>query len=451
MGKGLSDLLADGLTADLMIHEDCIECWDFMVAHTEKYSKQPTIQTIQENVKFNFELSDEPIDYIRDRFVESVERRMTIEFVREVLGPATNDPAYAGRLSELMLEYGRELKQILPTGEVSRFSDAERRIALFEERAASGDAYIGIKMGIPEIDDATLGIQPHELVAIVGWQGTGKSTLVQWILSNFYLQDKKCLYISLEMTAEALMRKWDQMFQQFASYRHLKMLNLTDEEIKRWRAWAKEAKEAASQREIIVVSDGGSWTSERVHGEILKHRPDVCAIDYLTLMESSNRADEQRWANLTTLTRSLKQIALRTGTPILAISQTNRSSAKEGAQMDNIGGSYSIGADADIVIGLHQEDEDRDQNIMDVKLLKNRDGEILDTEVYWDMKKMRFADNYMMEQIRKTREATKLAEAEAAPDPDNKKAAYKLGTAARGELVQVGDETVDAVTGEIVS
>lgn len=439
-GKGAVELATEGIIDDHFIEEDCLEIWKFILAHQQKYGKQPTVPTILEEFpSFNFEMTEEPLDYIKDRFIESVERRHVVEFVQE-LAVASNDPDEAGKLADKILDQGRKLKMLLPEKGVARLSDAQTRIADYETRAASGKQYTGITIGIPEIDDATLGIQPHELVAIVGWQGTGKSTLAQWILMNFYDQGKCGLYISMEMTAEALLRKWDAMFQQFQSYRHLKMLNLSDEEVKRWKKWAEAVEKGKS--DIVVVADGGSWTPDRVHGEIMKHSPDIVVIDYLTLMEASiDRKNEERWTTLTALSRALKQVSIQTNTPIIIINQTNRGSAKDGAELDNIGGSYAIGADSDIVIGLHQDDEMRGWNQMEVRLLKNRDGEIVKSVIYWDMVKMRFADSFQLEQVRKMKTAHELAEV-TGKENGKPKLAHLLGSAAR--------TIINTETGEII-
>lgn len=455
LGRGAADLMIDGVTGELIVNDDCREVWEFIVAHQAKYGKQPTVPTIIERFEhFNFELTEETLEYVRDRFIEAVERREAIDFAR-ALAVACNDPSFAGQLGDLILEKGRDLKNLLPGSKVTYFTDAQHRIDKFLERAETGETYTGLKIGIPDIDDATLGIQSHELVSVVGWQGTGKSTLVQWILGNFFLQGKRSMFISLEMTAEALMRKWDQMFQQFTSYKHLKMLNLTDQEIERWRQWAKDAKNKVGP-EIMVLDQGGAWTVERVHGEILKHKPDVVAIDYLSLMELPG-SNLQRWEKLTKLTRDLKQIAQSSLVPIIAISQTNRDSAKAGAQMENIGGSYSVGADSDIVLGLHQDDEMRAGKEMEVRLIKNRDGEMVETSIYWDMHNMKFADSFMLEQVRKTRAKTELqalvekglnpkvdpetGEIIGVEEPETSE--YRIGEAA----AHIGEENEDAASG----
>lgn len=405
-GKHYEHLAADGVNETHFESEDCAEVWGYIQKHTERYGKQPNVPLIMEHFPdFNFEIVDQPLEYLKDRFVQEIERRLADEFNFE-LAAAVADPKYNGQLADMILEKGRELTNLLPGQSVVRLSDAHLRIKDYEERAKDGHKFTGLRMGIPAIDEATLGIQKHELVTVVGWQGMGKSTLVQRILWEFYLQEQVCLFISLEMTAEALFRKWDQMINQFTSYKHLKTLNLTDTEVKRWKEWAKGAKERAKDRDILVLSDVQGCTVEKIHGEILRHKPDVAAVDYITLMETPGIAGAARWEKMTKLSRELKLVAMATETPIFAVAQTNRESAKEGAKLDNIGGAYSIGADSDICIGLHQDNEMRSNKQMEVRLIKNRDGEIVNEAMLWDMEKM-FFEEFGSAQVFKTKQGYK--------------------------------------------
>jgi hypothetical protein len=76
---------------------------------------------------------------------------------------------------------------------------------------------------------------------------------------------------------------------------------------------------------------------------------------------------------------------------------------------------------------------------MEVRLLKNRDGEQVETDIYWDMKTMKFADSFQLEQIRKLRQIEQLKALEAegktidpetgeiVPESDGQ---YRIGAAA---------------------
>ncbi len=443
-GKGCAELVAEGLSEQHFTYQDedgedvlsdCGEVWKFIVGHTNKYGRQPSYKTIIEHFpKFDFEPSSEPLEYLKDRLVADIERRRAADIALEIAA-ACSAERDAGGFAELLLERGRELRTILPSKPPARLSDAHKRIAVYKERAAIGDPFAGkIKLDIPELDEAIMGVDKNELVTIVGWTGLGKSTLTQWLMLNFYNQGKRGVFVSLEMPAEALMQKWDQMIQQFTSYKHLRALNLTEAEIERWIAWGDKAKE--SEADIIVLGGGGSeWSVERVHSEIVHHQPDVIAIDYITLMSMSSTR-EQRWEQVSKIAQRLKDVAMQTECPIFAVAQTGRESAKVGAELDNVAASVGIVNASDIVIGLHQDEERRHDKLMEVRLIKNRYGQQLRTDVYWDMEHMRFADSFMAEQVRKMRAEEKPKAVEEEPQT---KPVHVLGRAA----------VVDMRTGEI--
>ncbi len=198
--------LAEGIREDHFTDESLGEIFTFLATHARKYKQAPSFSTVRTQFpEHNFELSDESIDYLREQFINQVKRRRAIEAARD-LAVALDDPAQIGHIDQLFLEKSRQLAQIVPSSGLGSFSDMHDRIQEYENYSEE-DA--GIKMGIPLFDDLTQGIQPHEYISVVGWQGTGKSTLAQWMLFNAWMQGKTPMYISLEMEKNALLRKWD--------------------------------------------------------------------------------------------------------------------------------------------------------------------------------------------------------------------------------------------------
>jgi replicative DNA helicase len=96
------------------------------------------------------------------------------------------------------------------------------------------------------------------------------------------------------------------------------------------------------------------------------------------------------WQSITEITQDLKQVARTLKIPILAAAQTNRAGGKEGAELDNVGGSLSIIQDSDIVVGLFADDEMKAQKEMEIRLRKNRDGKIGEFRAVWDHEKMEY-------------------------------------------------------------
>ena len=358
--------------------------YSYMATHARKYKGPPSMEVLRERFpNHNFEVVTDSLEFLRERFTRHVKLRYVRLSLVE-MAQQLEKPEVADNIDGIFLAEARRLAELMPTSKVHKFSDIDERIERYEK---GQDLNRGIKMGIPDFDRLTLGIQPHEFVSIVGWQGTGKSTLTQWILFNAWMQGKTCMCISLEMEAPALFRKWDTMLTNF-EYHRLKSHELSPSDVELWRTRAQMVKE--KKCDIIVKDDVMSCSVDYVYAEAMRYKPDLLAIDYVSLMDTSRSGGNQMWEKVTYLTQALKQIARTSGIPIIAVAQTNIASADSGAKLDNIAYSRSIGQDSDIVLGLHQDDEMKENQRMSVRMLKNRDGSTAISDLLWDMDHMKF-------------------------------------------------------------
>jgi replicative DNA helicase len=283
---------------------------------------------------------------------------------------------------------------VVPTTEVARFSQMKDRIEQYKIDKAEGNVW-GIKMGIPAIDEKTFGIQEHELVVCAGWQGRGKSTLMQHIGFTSYLQGKRVLFVSLEMDRKPLLRKFDTMAVEDMSYRQLKGLELGDDSVKRWEQWAEEAEKGLEhdQRDIIIIDRIASRTATGVFAETIRHKPDLVIVDYISLLETQRvNSQQQQWQAIGQISRELKLNAQTIGVPVVAAAQTNRESTKEGVKLETIAFSSNIGMDADIVLGLNQDEDMKAEEKMEVVMVKNRDGAPGKAIMDWKMDTMELGE-----------------------------------------------------------
>jgi replicative DNA helicase len=236
-----------------------------------------------------------------------------------------------------------------------------------------------------------MGIQPHELVVCAGWQGTGKSTLMQFIAFNAYLQGFTPLFISLEMEHKALLRKFDTMAVDM-NYHDLKALELGDESIDRWAEWAERAGNHKDNQDIIIVDRIGARTATGVFAETVRYNPDLVVVDYISLLDAPKKAGDKSWQQIGHISRELKLNAQTLGIPVVAAAQTNRDSTKEGVKLETIAFSSSIGMDADIVLGLNQDDDMRLEEKMEVVMVKSRDSGRARVTMDWKMETMQFGE-----------------------------------------------------------
>jgi replicative DNA helicase len=381
-------LISMGITEEHFLDPEVLDVWKFMCDHVRKYRSAPSIFVVRERFpSHQFEVVQDSLDYVRDRFIGWFKRRTSIELLHD-LAAAVEDPDQIMDIEARFNEAARRLSQAVPSAEISRFSDMKKRIEEYERRKEAGEAH-GIMMGIADFDELTLGMQPHEYVSIVGWQGTGKSTLAQWLMFNAYAQGHTPMYISLEMECEALFRKWDVMATQM-EYQALKALNLSDDEKRKWEEMAERV--AKAPNDIIAFDDVRGCTVDRVYADTVKYGPGLVCVDYLTLMQTHRSAgkDSSMWEKVTYLTQALKQNARTLKVPLIGVAQTNINSADEGAELQNISYSRSIGQDSDLVLGLHQSVKMKEQRQMQVRMLKNRDGATRTTELFWKMGTMEF-------------------------------------------------------------
>ena len=378
-------LLSSGIRENHFTKEENKKIFSFMVDHFRKYKVSPSLETMRTEFKDHlFELNTESLEYLTDKFLTQVKRVYAMTAIRE-LAEIVDDDKLAPDIDSLFLEKSRELATIIPKSTFSKFSDMERRIQEYE----TGINYSNnIEMGIPVFDFITSGIQPHEYVTIAGASGIGKSTLAQWILFNAWMQGKTPMYISLEMEAKALFRKWDTMLMNF-EYNRLKRQTLREKDLERWKKKAEEISNL--KNDIIVMDNVNGATVDRIYAELVRFRPDILCIDYISLMDTNRSAGSQLWEKIMYLTQQLKQTSRTLNIPIIGVAQTNRSGYQDGARIDNIAFSNSIVQDSDIVLGLHADEEMREQHRMEVRLIKNRDGETTNADLLWNMKTMEFA------------------------------------------------------------
>lgn len=383
--SNVESLLLSGIRDEHFLEEENKDIFLFMTEHFRQYKVSPSYDVLKEKFPEHlFEVTTDALPYLKDEFLKTVKRRYAMTAIRD-LADAIDDSELVGDIDSLFLEKSRELAQIVPTTTLSKYSEMDKRILSYE---TGEDSIIGIEMGIPEFDFFTSGIQPHEYVTISGYSGTGKSTLAQWILFNAYMQGKTPMYISLEMEAKALLRKWDTMTINF-EYNRLKRQRLTDSELEAWKERSEIVKQA--DNDIIILDDVAGCTVDRVYAELTRYQPDILCIDYITLMDTARSASgTQMWEKVVHLTRQLKQTSRTLKIPIIGVAQTNRSGYQTGAQLDNIAFSQSIVNDSDIILGLFHDEEMKNDKKMEVRLLKNRDGQTGNVDLFWKMETMEF-------------------------------------------------------------
>ena len=228
--------------------------------------------------------------------------------------------------------------------------------------------------------DCVLGIQEKKgtVITIGARPAMGKTTFMLSIMENILLKNKKCIYFSLEMSKEQLVKRF--LFQRAeVSFLKSKLNNLV---AKDWQKLA-QAMENLSKWDL-KVDDNSSIKTEEIELAIKELHPEVVFIDYFQLMEGSRKKD--RFVQIEDIMKNLKRIAKENGVVIIIASQLSRavenrydkrpllSDLRESGAIENI---------SDVVIFLYRDeyynsreeyDEFRPKGETEVIVAKNKFG-----------------------------------------------------------------------------
>jgi replicative DNA helicase len=383
---GINDLISQGIEDRHFADETNRKVWKFLSKHTRTYKESPSFEVIKEEFpNYEWDLVSEPTEFVRDRFITAVKRREAIEAFND-LAEILDENKYeeVSRIDELFLDKAKDLAQIVPSANISRFSSMPQRIQTYRLRKESG-IKPGISFGIPRLDELTLGLQPHEYVTIAGWTGVGKTTLALVFAINHYVEGYTPMIVSLEMGEEELHRKLDAIAVGLKQHA-MKEMTLSPNDMKKWEEYADKVDRVTND---IIIIDVDFATPEKVYAEIARWKPDVTIVDYVQLLQAPNYM-RTSWEKIGYTSQMLKAAARQLKVPVYGLAQTNADSADDGARLTNMAGSKDIGKHSDIVLALNQTEEMKSLKKLEIRVEKNRGGPKDNIDMYWDQRSATF-------------------------------------------------------------
>lgn len=224
----------------------------------------------------------------------------------------------------------------------------------------------GVTWGLADMDKATLGMRPGQLIVLAARPSAGKTTVGVSVALAAARAGHGVLFVSLEMVAQELAERalaaicFDRGKR--IAYSAIMAGEADDEEMEH----VAEASKALQNLPISIEQQGGLAVSQvasrarslRARWERRNQTLDLLIVDHLGLMQASGRYAGQRHAEVSEITSGLKALAKQLGIPILLLCQLNRAvEARENKrpQLSDLRDSGRIEEDADMVIMLYRE------------------------------------------------------------------------------------------------
>lgn len=257
--------------------------------------------------------------------------------------------------------------------------------------AAGGiDAYLksraeeGIRTPWPKLNRMTAGFRPGNLIVIAAHTGRGKTALALNVAYYAATRGHGVALFSMEMDRPEINDRLLSIAGQFDS----RILRRQEHHAQAEADRRKRVRAAIQATEDLplYVSDRAAVTVQGMLAELRKikasRKIELVIVDYLQLAKGTGKFGS-RAEEVSSVSRGLKAMAMELGVPVIALSQFNRESSKDGKEpeLHDLKESSGIEQDSNMVLMLHftrMYDISAGVETGDVKCIirKNRSGPV---------------------------------------------------------------------------
>ncbi|MDP3560655.1 MAG: replicative DNA helicase [Legionellaceae bacterium] len=263
----------------------------------------------------------------------------------------------------------------------------------------SGDTITGLATGLTDLDEMTSGLQRSDLVIVAGRPSMGKTTLVMNIAEHAAIKGSEpVLVFSMEMPSDSLAMRMMSSLGRIDQHR-IRTGKLNDDDWPRVTSAVHMLSEAS-----LFIDDTPALSPVEMRSRarrIMKEHGQLglIIVDYLQLMKVPGFKADNRTAEISEISRSLKSLAKELHVPVIALSQLNRSLEQRQDKrpvMSDLRESGAIEQDADLICFIYRDEvyneDSPDKGSAEIIIAKQRNGPIGKVRVAFLGKYTRFED-----------------------------------------------------------
>ena len=303
---------------------------------------------------------------------------------------------------EVLEHTEKKIFQLLQTKRTTEFTPI-REIVLnslqqIQKVSKAKSSVTGIPTGFTDLDKATAGMQPSDLILVAARPSMGKTAFVLNIAEYVAFKKDKCVAIfSLEMSKEQLVNRLFAM-ESRVNAQNIRTGNLTDAD---WENLIEGAGIIGKSR--LIIDDTPGITLPELRSKCRKFLLDkdkqleLVIIDYLQLMGGAGRGFESRQQEISDISRGLKALARELKVPVIALSQLSRAvetRPDKHPQLSDLRESGAIEQDADVVMFIYRDDyyheDSEDKGVAEIIIAKQRNGPLDRIRLVWKPEYTRF-------------------------------------------------------------
>lgn len=432
LGACLIEKDAHGLVSDILKPASFYDTRHKLIYQTIQMlaaeNKPIDILTVTEQLRANGDLEQAGGVFYIAELSQKVISSAHIEYHAQIIAQkalARELITYASEILRHAFDEGEDIQQLMQSAEGRLFELSKTNLKkdftqidpvikeAFEQlnkAAANQDGLSGIPSGFDKLDAITNGWQKSDLIIIAARPAMGKTAFVLSMAKNITVDYKKPVAMfSLEMSNVQLVNRMI-----------VNVCSIPGEKIRSGRLDPYEWDELNVKINDLYgaplyVDDTPSLSVFELRTKarrlVREHGVELIIIDYLQLMNASGMSYNSRQEEVSTISRSLKQLAKELQIPIIALSQLNRGVENRPATEDNpdnkrpqlsdLRESGAIEQDADMVCMIHRPEYyklykdvhgNSTKGIAEIIIAKHRNGQVGDVRLRFISEYARFAN-----------------------------------------------------------
>lgn len=233
----------------------------------------------------------------------------------------------------------------------------------FSNRAQAEKVYT--RWPISELNDR-LFTEQGDFVILGGYPSAGKSAFALQCAA-MWAREKRVGFYSLETSQDKLFDRFMAAYQDL-SLSDIKRNTLEDAD---WAAIAQRSGDITSLNLEVIPAAG--MTTADIKATALSRRHEVVIIDYLQLIRGNGSS---RYEQVTGISMDLHTMAQSMGILVMALSQLKRNnqSGEAAPTMNDLRESGQIEQDADLIMLLYLDKDEKEDGIRVLRIAKNKEG-----------------------------------------------------------------------------
>jgi len=338
------------------------------------WNKLETVKTNEKEFVFN---------------LEKVKQRFTAEEISKLKNKLEKSDTNAQSIQDLE----RTIKNIKTLSSTKTYDSKSIQdyVAIFTEKynakKINPNLENKIKIGYSFFDYATNGVGAADFVIVAGESGFGKSLMLNnmgvqtWLQNNtidssIFSEGKNVVYFSLEMPYEDC---FNRLLSRLAGVPSRKIENATlnKEEFNKIKVALEFIKKYPYKFEIVDIQNASATDLETILND-LQFEVDVIFIDYLGIMKTNDRSDEQDWLKQGEIAYEVRAIGRKYNLPIFTAVQLNRKAPtkdpSEAIGLGRLARSSTIATHATTVIQIESRPNEENYPDFIYHIIKNRKG-----------------------------------------------------------------------------